>query len=135
MSTAVVATRQPCLLVVGLGDETVALAARLAGVDAVVALNDVHEARRWVAGNPGESVVVAARFHESDAWSLSALLATLPRAEGTVLLLADVPRPALPVLITDHPGVVAIDPEDRPALESAVSAALRGLGASSPRRS
>lgn len=132
MSTSVATSRRR-LLAVGLGEEERALVVDKAGADGTVLFADNVDARRWTSEHADEPVLVVARFSESDSWGLTALLTALQQVgqQPTVILLADVPRPALPVLITDHPGLITIDPQDRRALESALSAVLRGDDAGS----
>lgn len=114
------------LLAVGLDEHEVELAGRVAGPGAVVAVEGARAAREWLTGRTGVSVVVAARFREPDVWALNTLLAALRIGDRctSVLLRADVPRAALPVLITDHPGLLTLDPDDPHTFEAALTAAL-----------
>lgn len=117
---------EPRLLAVGLEEHEEEVALRLVGRDAVAAASDASATRAWLAGRPREYPFIVIRFREPDVWALSTLLAALRKEDRcpSVLLLADVPRSALPVLVTDHPGLLTVDPRDLAALEDALAAGL-----------
>ncbi|GAB7002588.1 hypothetical protein JCM18899A_00590 [Nocardioides sp. AN3] len=121
------------VLAVGLGDASLAAVRHAtAGPRAasLTTVEDAHRARDWLARHRSATVLVVARFHEADAWGLCSLLVTLlERSKAVpVVVVSPVPRPSLPVLITDHPGLVVVDPADQLVLCATVETALERCG-------
>ena len=90
-----------------------------------IAVADACDARRCLDEEPTGVQAVVARFDEADAWALSSLFAGVRRRcrQVPILLVTDVPRPALPVLITDLSGLRLLVPGDADELRTA----LRGV--------